>query len=188
MAKAIMGTEKVLYFRKLGSEESGALVLQTEHSKSASRERESTVTKFGSVSRGSALEEEVTVSAIQAMEDPTFTMLSDSVYDEYPVEVWEVNVNKGETTTGDDGSTEVTKYQADYRQGYMSSWEETAGSEEEATVEGTFMSEGVRKKGMVTLTPDQVQELSYVFHDMTPEDIPEDGLAEIVDPGGETTP
>lgn len=187
MVQAIMGTDEVLYFRKLGSTEAGTLVLQTEHSKSASRERETTPTKFGSVSRKGLLEEELTISALQASDDPYFNILQDSVYDDYPMECWAVKLNKAETTTGGDGSGEVTKYQGEYRQGFVTSWEESSNSEEEATVEGTFMTEGKRQKGLVTLSPEQIEELEYVFHDMTADDIPEDGLAGIVDPG-ETTP
>lgn len=182
MVQAMMGTDEVLYFRKLGSTESGTLVLQTEHSKSASREREKTPTKFGSVSRKGLLEEEVTISALQATDDPYFHILQDAVYDDYPMEVWAVKLNKATTETGADGTTEVTKYEGEYRQGFITSWEESSNSEEEATVEGTFMTEGKRKKGLVTLSADQIKELEYVFHDMTAEDVPEDGLASMVSP------
>jgi TP901-1 family phage major tail protein len=49
MANIAKGVHKVLYFRKLGEAAEGAkLVFQTEHSKSYSRDRESTVTKDGS--------------------------------------------------------------------------------------------------------------------------------------------
>lgn len=179
MVKAVMGSDKVLYFRKLGEAESGTLVLQTEHSKSASREREKTQTKFGAVSRSGALEEEVSISALQSKDDPFFEVLQDAVYEDYPMEVWEVDLNKKS-----DDETGGTKYQGEYRQGFLSSWEESSNAEEEATVEGTFVTEGVRQKGLVTLTPEQLEELQYVFHDMTAEDIPDDGLADLVAPAG----
>lgn len=172
MAKAIMGKEKVLYFRKKGSAEAGFLVLQTEHAIAASRESESTFTKFGNVPISSSLEEEVTMSALQATEDPYFEVLGDAVYDDYEMEVWEVNMNKGVT------EVDVTKYEAEYRQGKITSWERTAG-EEAATVEGTFITNGKRQKGLVTLSADQLDELQYVFHDMTPDDIADDGLASV---------
>lgn len=167
-----MGKEKVLYFRKKGSAEAGALVLQTEHSISASRESESTFTKFGNVPISSNLEEEISMSALQAQDDPMFTVLEDSVYDDYEMEVWEVNINKGVT------ELEVTKYESEYRQGKVTSWERAAG-EEAATVEGTFVTNGKRVKGLVTLSPEQVEELQYVFHDMTPEDIADEGLSDL---------
>lgn len=169
MAKAIMGKEKVLYFRKKGSAEAGALVLQTEHSISASRESESTFTKFGNVPISSNLEEEISMSALQAQDDPMFTVLEDSVYDDYEMEVWEVDINKASTEG---------KYFAEYRQGKVTSWERAAG-EEAATVEGTFVTNGKRVKGLVTLSPEQVEELQYVFHDMTPEDIADEGLSDL---------
>jgi len=179
MVQAIMGTDKVLYFRKLGDTEAGTLVLQQEHSKSASREREKTPTKFGSVSRKGLLEEEVSITALQATDDPFYETLSDAVYDDYPMEMWEVDLTK---QSG--GETGTTQFQGEYRQGFITSWEESSGSEEEASVEGTFITEGVRQKGLVTLSPEQMQELQYIFHDMTAEDVPDDGLASMVTPEG----
>lgn len=174
MAKAIMGKEKVLYFRKKGTAEAGTLVLQTEHSISASREKESTFTKFGNVPISSNLEEEISMSALQAVDDPFFNVLEDSVYDDYEMEVWEVNINKGIT------EVDVTKYESEYRQGSITSWERAAG-EEAATVEGTFVTNGKRQKGLVTLSADQIEQLQYVFHDMTPDDIADEGLADLED-------
>ena len=171
MAKAIMGKEKVLYFRKLGEAESGTLVLQTEHAISASREKETQVTKFGTVAIGSTLEEEVTISAIQASDDPFYKVLEDAVYDDYPLEVWEVDLSKGEGETRE----------AEYRQGYLTSWERTAG-EEALTVEGSFTTHEIRQRGTVTLSAEQMADLQYVFHDLTPDDIADDGLASIPAP------
>lgn len=174
MVKAVMGSDKVLYFRKLGSTEAGTLVLQTEHSISASREQETQATKFGNVGISSALEEEISISALQSAEDPFYEVLEDAVYDDYPLEVWEVNLNKA----GAEG-----KYQAEYRQGNLTSWERSSGEEAE-TVEGTFVTFGKRKKGLATLTAEQLEQLDYVFHDMTAEDVADDGLANIVSPAG----
>lgn len=180
MVQAIMGTDKVLYFRKLGETEAGTLVLQQEHSKSASREREKTPTKFGSVSRKGLLEEEVSITALQATDDPFYETLQDAVYDDYPMEMWEVDLTKQNTPA--EGSP--VQFQGEYRQGFVTSWEESSGSEEEASVEGTFVTEAKRQKGLVTLSPDQIKELQYVFHDMTAEDVPDDGLASMVTPAG----
>ncbi|WP_077621566.1 phage major tail protein, TP901-1 family [Sediminibacillus massiliensis] len=184
MAEIAKGVHKVLYFRKLGeAAEAARLVFQTEHSKSASRERETTQTKDGGVSGGAPLEEEVSISALQSTDDPTFTMLEDSIYGDetddqgYAVEMWEVNLAKKTVETDTDGTTEITKFAAEYRQGYITSWETTSGSEDDPTVEGTFITEGKRKKGKVTLPDGDIETLSYVFHDILAEDPADDGLA-----------
>lgn len=169
MAKARMGKEKVLYFRKKGEAQAGFLVLQTEHSISASREKETQATKFGNVAISSVLEEEISMSALQATDDPYFEVLQDAVYEDYEMEVWEVDINK---------ASAEGKYQAEYRQGDISSWERTEG-EEASAVEGTFLTNGVRQKGLVTLSADQIETLQYVFHDMTPDDIADEGLADL---------
>ncbi len=179
MPEIAKGVHKVLYFRKLGeAAEAARLVFQTEHSKSYSREREATATKDGSVSGGAALEDEVSISALQSEEDPTFTMLEDSIVDDYAVEMWEVDLADKTVETGDDGTTEITKFGAEYRQGYITSWETTSGSEDDPTVEGTFVTEGKRQKGQVTLPEQDIETLSYVFHDILSDDPADDGLAE----------
>ncbi|MBX0358920.1 phage major tail protein, TP901-1 family [Halobacillus sp. Nhm2S1] len=176
MSEIAKGVYKVLYFRKLGEAAEGAkLVFQTEHSKSYSREREKTETKDGSVSGSSTLEDEVSISALQSTEDPTFSMLEDSIVDDFPVEMWEVDLA---TKTVDDSGTEpVTKFDAEYRQGYITEWEPTNPAEGDAEVEGTFMTEGKRQKGQVTLPDGDLQTLSYVFHDLLSDDVANDGLA-----------
>ncbi|MGF2617732.1 phage major tail protein, TP901-1 family [Rossellomorea vietnamensis] len=171
--KIAKGVHKVLYFRKLGEAAEGAkLVFQTEHSKSYSRDRESTVTKDGSVSGSGALEDEVSISALQSESDPTFEMLSDSIIDDYPVEMWEVDLaDKEEDATSGD----VT-FGAEYRQGYITEWETTNPAEDDPEVSGTFVTEYKRQKGRVTLPADDIETLGYVFHDVLSTDPADDGL------------
>jgi len=177
MAQIAKGVHKVLYFRKLGEAADAAkLVFQTEHAKSYSRDREATPTKDGNVSGSGALEDEVSISALQSTEDPTFTMLEDSIVEDFPVEMWEVDLAK-KTVEGEPGA-EVTKFAAEYRQGYISEWEATNGAEDDPEVEGTFVTEGVRQKGEVTLPDGDLETLSYVFHDLLATDPADDGLAD----------
>ncbi|ELK47181.1 phage major tail protein, TP901-1 family [Halobacillus sp. BAB-2008] len=176
MAQKAKGVHKVLYFRKLGEADKAAkLVFQTEHSKSYSRDREKTETKDGAVSSTAPLEDEVSITAIQSTEDPTFTMLEDSIVEDFPVEMWEVDLSK-KTVEGETGS-EITKFEAEYRQGYITEWEPSSPSEDDAEVEGTFVTEGIRQKGKVTLPDEDLQTLSYVFHDLLEDDPADDGLA-----------
>ncbi|WP_181350482.1 phage major tail protein, TP901-1 family [Thalassobacillus sp. CUG 92003] len=176
MPEIAKGVQKVLYFRKLGEASEGAkLVFQTEHSKSYSREREKTETKDGAVSGQSTLENEVSISALQSVEDPTFKLLEDSIVDDFPMEMWEVDL--ATKTEDDSGSETVFKFDAEYRQGYITEWEPTSPAEGDAAVEGTFITEGKRQKGQVTLPDGDLQTLSYVFHDLLSEDPADDGLA-----------
>lgn len=185
MPEIAKGVHKVLYFRKLGEAAAGLkLVFQTEHSKSATREREATQTKDGGVSSGSVLEEEVSISALQSKNDPTFTMLEESIYgddtdkDGYPVEMWEVDLAQKTVVTGSDGTTEVTKFAAEYRQGHITEWETTDGSEDDPEVSGTFVTSFKRQKGLVTLPEEDMGTLEYAFHDLLVEDVADDGLAQ----------
>lgn len=176
MSEIAKGVHKVLYFRKLGEAAEGAkLVFQTEHSKSYSREREKTETKDGAVSGSSTLENEVSISALQSTDDPTFKMLEDSIVDDFPVEMWEVDLATKEVD--DSGGEPVTTFDAEYRQGYVTEWEPASPAEGDATVEGTYMTEGTRQKGKVTLPDGDLETLSYVFHDLVSDDPADDGLA-----------
>ncbi|MDQ0158805.1 phage major tail protein, TP901-1 family [Alkalibacillus salilacus] len=175
MAKIANGVHKVLYFRKLGeASEAAKLVFQTEHSKSYSRDREATPTKDGNVQGSAALEDEVSITALQSEEDPTFTMLEDSIVDDYAVEMWEVDLADKEV----DDTDSTTTFGAEYRQGYITEWETTDGSEDNPEVEGTFLTSGTRQKGRATLPEGDLETLSYVFHDVLQEDPADDGLAE----------
>lgn len=175
MPKAIDPSRRVLYFRKLGEAKEGSrLVLQTEHEKSASRDSDTTATKDGAVTSNAVLEEEVSINALVGKTNPTFTMLEDSVYgtdteqDGYDLEMWVVNL---------DAKKSGNKYESEYRQGHLSEFTQTYPSDDNAEVEGTFVTHGRRKKGQATLTPQQIDELSYVFHDLTKKDA-------VPDPGG----
>ncbi|GGJ85963.1 hypothetical protein GCM10007063_05550 [Lentibacillus kapialis] len=180
MPEIANGVHKVLYFRKLGEAAQAAkLVFQTEHSKAASRDRESTPTKDGNVQGSAALEDEISITALQSTDDPTFEMLDDSIYgtdeepDGYPVEMWEVDLSDKE----DSGSGDPT-FGAEYRQGYVTEWETTDGSEDNPEISGTFLAYGRRQKGRVTLPEGDLETLSYVFHDVLESDPADDGLAD----------
>jgi TP901-1 family phage major tail protein len=174
MANIAKGVHKVLYFRKLGEASEGAkLVFQTEHSKSYSRDRESTVTKDGSVSGSGVLEDEVSISALQAETDPTFTMLSDSIVEDYPVEMWEVDL----ADKLEDATAGTVTFGAEYRQGYITEWETTNPAEDDPEVSGTFVTEYKRQKGRVSLPEADIETLGYVFHDVLATDPADDGLA-----------
>ncbi|NBJ71344.1 MULTISPECIES: phage major tail protein, TP901-1 family [Clostridia] len=176
MPEIANGVHKVLYFRKLGEAANAAkLVFQTEHAKSYARDRESTPTKDGNVQGSAPLEDEVSITAIQSTDDPTFTMLEDSIVEDFPVEMWEVDLAK-KKVFNEDGK-EITKFAAEYRQGYITEWEATSSAEDNPEVEGTFLTVGVRQKDYATLPEGDIETLSYVFHDILETDPADDGLA-----------
>ena len=178
MAKAINPSRRVLYFRKGGEAlDASRLALQVEHEKDASRDRESTATKDGSVSGGAPLEEEVSFTLLISSGNPTYKLIEDSLYgtsaepDGYWLEMWEIDLDDKQGTAPD-----VT-YGAEYRQGYVTEFSQTLPTEDNAEAEGTFMTEFKRQKGRATLTAQQLQKLSYVFHDVVQTDPADDGLA-----------
>lgn len=175
MAQILEGTSKVLLFRELGKAEAFTLVLQQEHEGSLSRERESVATKFGTVSRAGALEDEVSITAIQAKDDPATKKLKDAVRFSKPLELWEVNLAVKH-------NEQENQFASEYRQGYLTEWTETNPSEDDPTVEGTFMTHGDYQEGFVTM-PEEYRDianvLGYKFHDAVASDIATDGLASL---------
>ncbi len=169
------GVSKVLYFRKLGDTTPAKLVLQQEHSISKKREREAIKTKAGNVFRAGALEDEVSITALQSTADDAYKMLDDSITDDYAVEMWEVDLSKKKS----DG---VNQFQAEYRQGWITEWEATSPAEDDPTVEGTFVTFGKRQLGFATVPAEDLGTngiLGYAFHDMIASDVADDGLADL---------
>lgn len=167
------GVSKVLYFRKIGDATDGAtLVLQQEHSKSYKRDREAVVTKYGRVFKKGSLEDEVSITALQATDDPCYEMLEDSIVEGYAIECWEIDLSKKDESSG--------KFQGEYRQGWITEWESTSPSEDDPTVEGTMVTFSKRQKGLCTVPESDLQGiLGYVFHDLIASDVADDGLAEL---------
>lgn len=156
----IQGKNKILLFRKLSEQanEAGKLAFQTDHTFGYNRSLDRIVTKDGTVIKVGELESEVSLEAIQAKTDPVRLMLRDSVLKGEKLELWEVTVDE-ELKTEDD------KYPAIYAQGYLDSWEDAAGVEDESTVSGNFIVELEPQFGEATLTEAQEKAVQYVFRD-----------------------
>lgn len=164
MPEMLQGKDKILLFRKYSDRDKAAakLVFQTEHTFSYSRELESIVTKDGTVVQVGELESSVSISAIQAKDDPVREMLEDAVKSGSRLEVWEVTVD--EDLRDEDG-----KYPAVYCQGYLDSWENPANVEEQSNIESNLVVELEPQTGMATLTEEQEQAVQYAFTDTVPE-------------------
>lgn len=155
----MQGKDKVLLFRKLSdqSEQAAKLVFQTDHTFGYNRSLDRIVTKDGTVIKVGELESEVSIEAIQAKSDPIGPMLRDSVIKAEKLELWEVTV--------DEDLKEGDKYPAVYAQGYLDSWENGAGVEDEAPISSNFIVELEPQFGMATLTEEQQQAVQYAFRD-----------------------
>lgn len=154
------GKNKILLFRLLKnqSEEAAKLAFQTDHTFSLSRDADTIITKDGRVVKIGELEGEVTgIEAVQAKDDPVASMLQSAVLDGEKLELWEVAVDKD--------LKEDDKYPAMYAQGYLTTWDEGASAEDEATYSGDFVIELKPQFGMATLTEDQQDAVQYAFRD-----------------------
>lgn len=160
----MQGKNKILLFRLLknASTDAAKLTFQTDHTFSLSRGADAITTKDGTIVKIGDLEGEVSgIEAVQSKDDPTAAMLQKAVIDGDKLEIWEVAVDEdlkvGET------------YPAMYAQGYLTSWEESASAEDEATYSGDFMIELVPQFGFATLSPEQQDAVQYLFKDVTAE-------------------
>jgi TP901-1 family phage major tail protein len=160
MAEMQQGKNKILLFRKLseGTSTAAKLVFQTEHTFSYSRSLDRIVTKDGTIIKVGELEAEVSIEAIQAKADPTAAMLREAAIKGEKLELWEVTVDE-------ELKTQEGKYPAVYAQGYLDSWEDTSGAEDEATVSSNFIVELEPQTGEATLTAEQEEAVQYAFKD-----------------------
>src|SRR5690606_6608601 len=155
------GKHKVLLFRRLADQntEAAKLAFQTEHTFSYSRSLDRIVTKDGTIIKVGELESEVSIEAIQSKDDPVRAMLREAVTNGEKLELWEVTV--------DEDLKQEDKYPAVYAQGYLDSWEDASGAEDESTVSGNFIVELEPQFGMATLTAEQEEAVQYAFRDTT---------------------
>lgn len=160
MAEMQQGKNKILLFRRLADSatEAAKLVFQTEHTFSYSRSLDRIITKDGAIIKVGDLEAEVSIDAIQAKDDPVAEMLRDAAIKGEKLELWEVTVDEDLKTVDD-------KYPAVYCQGYLDSWENGAGAEDEATISSNFIVELEPQFGEATLTAEQVAAVQYAFTD-----------------------
>lgn len=161
----LQGKNKILLFRLLKEANTSAakLAFQTDHTFSLSRDTDSIQTKDGKLTKLGELEGEVTgIEAVQAKEDPVASMLLDAVIDGEKLELWEVTVDE-------DLKDESGKYPAMYAQGYLTSWEAGAPTEDESTYSGDFTIELVPQFGFATLTEEQEEAVQYAFKDTVPD-------------------
>ncbi|MDY0394791.1 phage major tail protein, TP901-1 family [Virgibacillus halophilus] len=165
----LQGKNKILLFRLLkeSEKEAAKLSFQTGHTFSLSRDSDSITTKDGKIVKLGELEGEVTgIEAVQSKDDPVADMLLQAMLNGEKLELWEVTVDE-------DVKNEEGKYPAMYAQGYLTSWEEEASAEDEATYSGDYSIDLVPQFGFATLTPDQEEAVQYAFRDVKANSEPE---------------
>ena len=158
----IDGKNKILLFRRLseqGTEDATKLVFQTEHTFGFNRDVDRVTTKDGIVLKVGELESEVSIEAIQSKRDPVSNFLRQAAIRGEKLEIWEVSV--------DEDLEEDGKYPAIYAQGFLDSWEGSAGAEDEAEISSNFIVEMEPQFGMATLTEEQQEAVQYAFTDTT---------------------
>src|SRR5699024_5128372 len=130
----------IVLFRILG-ESSAALelLLQDELTFEFSREVDTIVMKGRTIVKNSCIESEVTIEAVQAKNDPAYTMLQNSVINGEMLEIWEVTL--------DEDMKEGSEYPGIYARGRLDSWSIPANVEDEATISSTLIVEGVPQFG-----------------------------------------
>lgn len=156
--KAKKGIDQILLFRKLG-ETSGAtkLMFQTEHAIERSVDGgDTTATKDGPITSPGTPMQEITLASIVGEGDPVIQLLRDAYWGQDTLEIWVID--KGAEPTD-------TKYPAEYSQGKLSEFNETANAEDLMEIEGTIIVDGIPQQGEATLSVEQSEVVQYVFTD-----------------------
>lgn len=157
--EAIQGKKLILLFRALkdASTQKGLkLAFQTEHSVDSSLNSDTTITKDGSITTGTSVEEEIPFTCIMGRDDDTAKMLKKAHRKGEVVEMWEVDITEKDSEG---------KYPAEYRQGLITSYSKTANAEDLIELSCTFKVNGTAQEGLVTLTEEQEEVVQYVFRD-----------------------
>jgi len=159
-AEAVQGL-KVVYLYRIRSEAATSdgtiLAFTTENARSVSKDAEATATKDGTMRVPGVTEVEITATSLLAKGDVMIGKLEEAMLNDELIEVWEVNLE--EPAGG------LDQFQGTYFQGYLTSFEKSAGSEGHVEVSLSFGINGAGAKGDVTVTEDQQEIANYVFED-----------------------
>lgn len=162
------GVDQILLFRELDDKNAAwKLWFQTEHSLEGSLEGgDSTETKDGIVNTPGTVTEELPFDGLIAREDPCFSMLKKAWRERKKIEVWVIDKGATPETTGSEPDV-TTKYPAEYAQGTISEWSETAAADGNMELSASIAIDGIPQEGMATLTAAQAAIVQYEFRDTT---------------------
>lgn len=154
--EAIMGIDNIGYLRLLSEDHlmpAMMLPLQTSLDFDISRDADPTTTKDGSVTVPGGLETEISaefIDSIAEVSDKAYTAILDGA----EVELWKVN-RRRKNASG--------QYFAWYVRGYITEDSNSNDADDASTRELTFTASGKPKRGWVTLTKEQQEDLDYLF-------------------------
>ena len=157
--------DKIIYlvrrYSKRTKDGAAVIALQTEGSRSLSKDADSVATKDGTIRVPGAGECEISVTSLVTNDDGIADNLTEAMEKNDLMEIWEVDTSK----KGVEANAE--KYKARYHQGYITSLELSAGAEDFAELSQTYSINGMGVSGWVTLTQEQKDLVQYLFADTT---------------------
>ncbi|MEX2805038.1 phage major tail protein, TP901-1 family [Streptococcus sp. H31] len=162
MAEVISGKNLILFFRKYdnrATEDASKLRFQTEHSISLENETEGTITKDGNINTISDGENTISITSLAYIDDTetieTWRELRKYFKQKALVEVWQIDTA---SATGD-------QYDAEYYQGYFSSFELSAPADDKVELSFEFAINGNGAEGTDVLTDEQKQAVAAVQYE-----------------------
>lgn len=156
---ALKGIKQVLVVRlleKQGEENGQKLLYQLEHSTDLSADGDSVITKDGPINTEGTVEEEISITSIVALDDPTIDDLEDAFRNRKTVELWEINTQS---------EVSANKFNGLYRQGKLTGFSKSATAEDFVELELTYKTDLTAQKGECTLSDEQTQVVQYKFVD-----------------------
>ncbi|HEQ4775843.1 TPA: phage major tail protein, TP901-1 family [Streptococcus pyogenes] len=163
MEELIQGKKFLLFFRRLadaGSKAADKLKFQTEHAIKMEKEKEATKTKDGIINSLSDGENTIDIKSFAYTSDEKTTAIWKELRKYFKagdvVEIWQVDL----TSKGKDDQ----KYEAEYFQGYFTSFEISASADSQVELSMTYAINGNGAEGKDTLTSGQQQAVSDVLY------------------------
>lgn len=159
MATARAGNKIVLYFRDFSKRnvEGMRLAFQTTHTLSGEGDADTTATKDGSVSVGSAFAWTLSVENL-ASEVEIRNIIRDVAQKTGTMEIWEVDFSQAGTAKG--------SYKGKYMRGSVTSIEYANDADASAADTAEFAITGDPQDGDVTIDPESAAEIQYAFEDI----------------------
>lgn len=153
--EVLQGKNVILFFRERAlhaTENAAKLRFQTEHSISMEKETESTITKDGNINSITDGENEAEITSLAYVDDEATITTWESLKDMFDrnalVEMWQVDVTNA--------TAENLEVEPTYFQGYFSSFELSAPSDDKVELNYTYVINGNGVKGTDTLSEDQL--------------------------------
>lgn len=158
--------EKIIYLYRLFSERTTTtgqkVAYVSDNTSNMSTNAETLATKDGTFTAGGNVEVTIDTTAYLKSDDEMHTKLKTAMRDQSDLEIWEVDLNKPATGTGNEG-----KYQGTYYRGKVTAYNVSSTAGEWATVDMSFGINGTGVDGPVTVPQGIIDETDYVFADAT---------------------